>query len=170
MQLSILPVGEVEEDVLRDLSHKLEGGGFQVMFLPRLEVPVTAYNKRRRQYRAPGFLELARGQKGDSVLAITGVDLYDKPLNFVFGQAEMGGKAAVVSLHRLRSPDRDLFLQRALKEVVHELGHTNGLEHCPDKGCVMHFSNTLEDTDLKGPGFCSNCGSRLPDAPHWQTF
>jgi archaemetzincin len=79
----------------------------------------------------------------------------------------MGGKAAVISLHRLRSPDRSLFSLRILKEALHELGHNRGLRHCSDDGCVMHFSNTLADTDRKGPGFCPDCDARLDGAALW---
>ncbi|MGH7273362.1 MAG: hypothetical protein ACREIQ_02735, partial [Nitrospiria bacterium] len=54
-------------------------------------------------------------------------------------------------------PDEALFYQRALKETVHGLGHTYGLRHCPDPACVMHFSNSLEDTDQKAWSFCPKC-------------
>jgi archaemetzincin len=43
---------------------------------------------------------------------------------------------------------------------VHELGHVFGLEHCPDPECVMHFSNSLLDTDRKSTSFCSQCRAR----------
>nr|WP_243666411.1 matrixin family metalloprotease [Vulcanisaeta sp. JCM 16159] len=48
-----------------------------------------------------------------------------------------------------------------LKEVLHELGHSFGLDHCADPRCVMYFSNTIEDTDRKGPGYCQRCMARL---------
>jgi predicted Zn-dependent protease len=54
-------------------------------------------------------------------------------------------------------PDRDLFLLRAVKEAIHETGHTCGLGHCTDPRCIMHFSNSLRDTDVKEPGFCIAC-------------
>jgi Peptidase family M54 len=69
-------------------------------------------------------------------------------LNFVFGIAQSRGRAAVISLCRLGlGADPPLRRERVLKEAVHELGHTLGLNHCPDAKCVMHFSNSLADTD-----------------------
>ncbi|MFQ5837652.1 MAG: archaemetzincin family Zn-dependent metalloprotease [Thermoplasmata archaeon] len=167
MKVSILPVGEVEEDILQKLSERLSDGGLDVSLLPAEKIPQEAYHRRRKQYRAPAFLKLARKSDGEHVLAVTNVDLYAEPLNFVFGQAEMRGKAAVISLFRLRSRDKDLFLLRALKEILHELGHNRGLKHCPDRRCVMHFSNNLRDTDRKGPGLCLDCGERFQGGPFW---
>ncbi len=167
MRVHILPIGNAEEDVLQELSEELRSGGLEVRLLPALELPPDALNRRRGQYRVSAFLDIARRAAGSHVLAVTDVDLYAERLNFVFGQAEMGGRAAVISLSRLRSADRELFLRRALKESLHELGHNLGLEHCRRVACVMHFSNTLADTDRKGPGFCDDCEARLHDGPLW---
>ena len=66
----------------------------------------------------------------DRVLGITNVDLYVPHLNFVFGEAECPGKAAIISLYRLepefygQSPNTKLFAQHSVKEAVHEIGHT----------------------------------------------
>ncbi|MGC8542816.1 MAG: matrixin family metalloprotease, partial [Vulcanisaeta sp.] len=67
---------------------------------------------------------------------------------------------AIVFTKRLIA-DRDLYHQRLLKEVLHELGHAFGLDHCSDPRCVMYFSNTIEDTDRKGPQYCPRCMARL---------
>jgi archaemetzincin len=37
---------------------------------------------------------------------------------------------------------------------MHEIGHTWGLPHCPDPYCVMHFSSSLNDTDIKEVQYC----------------
>ncbi|MFQ6039016.1 MAG: archemetzincin, partial [Candidatus Aminicenantales bacterium] len=57
--------------------------------------------------------------------------------------------------------DRTLFLARCVKEAVHELGHAFGLRHCPNPRCVMHFSNSLLDTDKKTASFCQRCSRIL---------
>ncbi|MFP3310624.1 MAG: pentalenene synthase [Caldivirga sp.] len=95
----------------------------------------------RAQY--PGF---------DRYVAVVNADGYVPGLNFVFGVAE--GDYALVFTARLLG---ELLVTRILKEVIHEVGHTLGLGHCENPSCVMHFSNTLMDTDRKGPGFCPRC-------------
>jgi archaemetzincin len=67
----------------------------------------------------------------------------------------------VVSVARLRDPNPDRFLNRVVKEAVHELGHTWGLGHCDSPTCVMHHSESVEDADAKNEGFCRTCGGRI---------
>ncbi|MBM4401501.1 MAG: hypothetical protein FJ045_06085, partial [Crenarchaeota archaeon] len=93
--------------------------------------------------------------------------LYASGLNFIFGQADTITGVALISLYRLRQefyglPSNEaLFVDRATKETIHELGHTFGLGHCQNSRCVMHFSNSLADTDWKGVAFCSQCRPKL---------
>ena len=97
------------------------------------------------------------------LLVLCNFDAYSNGLNFVFGQAHMNGNVAAVYLPRLTQEfyglekNENLFLQRVLKEAVHEIGHAFGLGHCPISRCVMHFSNSISDTDAKAKDFCENC-------------
>ncbi len=135
-----------------------------------VRLPPYAYDKTRRQYNSTLLLEyLALINPGGyaKYLGVTEADLYAGRLNFVFGEAVLNGQYAVVSLHRLRPefygnpPDRRLFEARVLKEAVHELGHTFGLTHCENPECVMHFSNSIIDTDVKKSQPCLNCQVKL---------
>jgi len=99
--------------------------------------------------------------KSDLVFAFMSEDLFVPGMNFVFGLASAKGRCAVVSLCRLVADDSSLFRSRVLKETVHELGHLFGLGHCEEPLCVMHFSNSLHDTDVKSTEFCQGCISRL---------
>ena len=85
----------------------------------------------------------------------------------MFGQAHLDGSISAIYLPRLRQefyglkPDNSLFYQRISKEAVHELGHSFGLGHCKNKKCVMHFSNSLSDTDIKTSNLCNVCKGHL---------
>lgn len=99
----------------------------------------------------------------EAILGITPYDIYSDNLNFVFGIATPVGRAAVVSYARLKTPDRELFLSRVRKEVTHEMGHVFGLKHCTIPGCVMNFSNSLYEVDLKSENFCPKCERKLKE-------
>ncbi|NVM56192.1 MAG: archaemetzincin family Zn-dependent metalloprotease [Candidatus Helarchaeota archaeon] len=136
------------------------------------EIPKKSYDTERKQYLAPLFLHAIRNfadeNKYDKILGITSLDLFVSQLNFVFGMAELGSqaKAAVISLHHLypeffgQLPNRTLFLKRVVKEGLHEIGHTFGLEHCHNQ-CIMIFSNSILDTDNKPAMFCEDCRNKL---------
>src|SRR5919107_5810553 len=101
------------------------------------------------------------------ILGICNFDAYSSGLNFVFGQASLTGGVAAIYLPRLRqefygiSADISIFIERVLKEATHEVGHAFGLNHCPKQSCVMHFSNSLVDTDRKTKDFCNICINKL---------
>lgn len=127
-------------------------------------IPDTVYNPRRHQYSAEMTVQfLTRERKPEKVLAVADFDLYVPSLNFVFGLAGMFTDIAIISLTRLRPEfyglptDRTRFTSRAIKEAVHEIGHLYGLSHCPNARCVMHFSNSLLDTDKKNEELGDKC-------------
>jgi archaemetzincin len=100
-------------------------------------------------------------------LGICSFDAYSSSLNFVFGQASLNGGVAVMYLPRLKQEfyglgaNRSIFIERVLKEATHEVGHAFGLSHCPKRSCVMHFSNSLADTDRKAKDFCEICAETI---------
>ena len=129
--------------------------------------PSYAFNRGRRQYSAQLINQRLHSTKlldEERTLGVTARDLYIPELSFVFGLADPDAGVAVISLARLdprfygEPPNDQLFQERAIKEALHELGHTFGLSHCPDPLCVMHFSNTIHDTDIKQARFCPHCG------------
>ncbi len=173
-KIMLVPVGPVSADLLSWLAEQIEQVFRQAVVVGgAVPLPIAGYDPRRRQYRGDAFIAALRAildPAVERVLGLTDVDCYAPGLNFIFGQATWGGREAFVALPRLRQSfydlpeDSRLFRQRALTEVVHELGHTWNLSHCPDRRCVMHFSNTLHDTDIKGNEFCSRCWERLKQA------
>lgn len=171
MNLQLLPIGKLDGGLLIELAQAMAD-----MFRVPCEIlssaldPEFAFHGERQQYHSSEIL--ARMQNwvtSDSwrVLGVTAADLYIPILTFVFGEAQIGGPCAVVSLHRLRQefyglpPDRGILLQRLLKEAVHEVGHTVNLTHCDDYRCAMAPSHAVEWIDLKESWLCSACQGRI---------
>ena len=96
-------------------------------------------------------------------IAVTDATLSAPGRPFVFGEAALGGRWAVVSNAFLDSPGtpHDLAAERLLKEAIHELGHLAGLEHCDQTGCVMLLSVDTAGVDEKSTDFCDRCAERL---------
>lgn len=151
MNISLIPVGNIQKELLEPLKDYLESLGFSITIAEPLPLPGKAYDKKRNQYLVRPFIELAHTLKGYNLL-ITDVDLYTPGLNFIFGYGP--GPNAIISIARLKG---NLLKERMIKEAVHELGHVFLLTHCDDLRCVMHFSNTLADTDYKNKEFCVKC-------------
>ncbi len=123
-----------------------------------------AYNPVRGQYLGDALLRALEDVEEPGwtrIIGVTSRDLYAPGLNFVFGQARYPGRVAVVSTARLRHPEDAVFVRRLSTEILHELGHTVGLGHCPDPTCVMSFSNHVGEVDEKGPWFCPSCSETL---------
>lgn len=175
MIIEIITIGEVERPLLEDLARELTKTYAPLvescLIGASLQMPPAAYNARRSQYDADLILDrvLHRITGENRVLALLTADLYTSShnLNFIFGQAQYPGRVALVSLCRLdptfygAQPNRKLFLRRATKEAIHELGHTFGLGHCANQSCVMSFSNSILDVDEKKPTFCKTCRRKL---------
>ena len=166
-RILIIPMGSADPTILNAISASLEKN-FHCMVETgaELHIPLTSYDSKRKQYRSTAMLETLRGmiqRDEDRVLGVIDADLFVPGLNFVFGEADASAGVAVISLTRLRQEfyglrrNARLFQDRAVKESIHELGHTCGLGHCRDPHCIMHFSNSLSDTDEKGPEFCARC-------------
>jgi len=168
----LVPIGDINKKyfpkLCDDLSLKFK---LKCYVKSPLTHPDYAYNPKRKQYLADKFLGNIKKIKIDDsinkIIGITEVDLYARGLNFIFGQAELSSRNCIISVIRLDPRfyrdeyNEKLFYERVLKEAVHELGHTFGLQHCDNRKCVMVFSNSLLDTDYKSSNFCERHQKQL---------
>lgn len=168
--IALVPTGNVDKGVLEALRPPLEQlFNRKVRIGNSIVLPQESWNQHRRQHLASLVLYSLSSfsHSADRVLGVVDADIFEPRLNYVFGVADIAGRRALISLLRLRQEfyglpqDENLFRLRALKEAVHELGHTYGLGHCPKPSCVMHFSNSLPDTDLKSWNFCPICREKV---------
>jgi archaemetzincin len=165
--LQLLPIGNVDGELLKDLRPALS----EILAVPcqilsvRLD-PEFAFHGERQQYHSSEILCEMQSLVPDyswRTLGVAAVDLYIPILTYVFGEAQIGGPCAVLSTHRLRQEfyglptDHGLLLERAIKEAVHEVGHTLNLTHCDEYRCAMASSHAVEWIDLKENFLCPNC-------------
>jgi archaemetzincin len=128
--------------------------------------PSPAYDRGRAQYDCRTLLPLlerAAGTPERRALGVADIDLFSPIFTFVLGEAHLGGRSGIFSLHRLDPrfyglpEDAELLWKRAEREALHETGHLLGLEHCKHPDCVMRFSASAEEVDLKPAEFCPAC-------------
>jgi archaemetzincin len=158
----LVPIGEFPEPLLAELSRRTK-----IPLGPARIDPGVAWNPVRGQHDSTRLLAELKAHYPGGVIGATACDLFIPMLTFVFGEAEMPGRAALFSIHRLREefyglpPNPVLLASRAVRELWHELGHLHGLAHCRDAACVMSAAHSIEQVDTKGDYFCRACLSQL---------
>jgi archaemetzincin len=165
--ITVVPLGRMGPDVVRVVSDSLQG----TLRLPinlgqPVPLPQTAFMESRNQYNSMSvikYLAEEHSSGGLKVLGITNKDLCTPILTYVFGEAYMGGEAAVVSCYRLyrgqsgEPVSTNHFLDRLVKVALHEVGHTFNVPHCHTGRCVMRASNNLKELDEKLNYLCNYC-------------
>lgn len=164
-------MGVIPDTMLRKLQdHLRDYLSLPVRISRNMPVPEGSFERSRNQYNSTRILrEILRETPADAIkiVGIVDKDLCIPILTFVFGEAQLGGVASLVSIARLRqefhglSPDDGILFERLYKEALHELGHNFGLIHCPDRECVMYLSNTVRDVDRKQSIYCESCDAAL---------
>lgn len=168
----ISPLGEFAPDLAEAVSREIR----RVFRLPAVVQPLAvrigaAYDPERNQYHSTPLLEqvaAAAPAPAIKVLAVVAVDLFIPILTHVYGEAQLGGRACIVSSFRLNAgpgaahpPEK--CAGRIVKESIHELGHTFGLRHCRDERCIMHYCRSEADVDRKSDQLCRYCRIILDD-------
>jgi len=165
--IDIVPIGEIAEPLLLLLKQSL----FQIFKtqtrIRRQKFDLSSvYDSTRNQYHSSGLLlQLIHDAPREAlkIIGVTELDLFIPIFTFLFGEAQLNGKGALVSTHRLHNPfygipeNKELLKNRLLKEGIHELGHTFGLIHCFNLRCVMNTSTYVEEIDQKSANFCRSC-------------
>lgn len=170
-RIYIIPLGNVDKKITEKIKEAIPPAleiTAKVEVSAEKELPGTAYDASRKQYDADKVMrdilkKFVLDIRIESALILTDADIYSKEADFVFGSSDERKKIAIVSLARLKNEfyglqsDNRLLASRAVKESVHEIGHSWGLSHCKNKRCVMYLSDRIEDIDKKSDSFCPAC-------------
>ncbi len=99
----------------------------------------------------------------NKILALTTFPLISRNPYFDFYEKFLGYhetitnlRIMVLSTEPFYSEDTEKFRMRLFKGILHEIGHSFGLEHCSNE-CVMNPPKNLEEWDIRPPTYCDRC-------------
>lgn len=159
----IQPFKDINQDTVVKIAEEIKNIYPNVKVLNAIDFPANTYYKERNRYRADSIIKFLNNKtkEGFVVIGLTSKDISatrGKIKDFgIMGLGYRPGKACVASNFRLSKENRD---EQFYKIAIHELGHTQGLPHCPEKMCFMRDAEgknpTNEETD-----FCKKCKTFL---------
>ena len=168
----ISPVGDLSAELIEAITGEIQRVfGFSTAIDCVLQDLSFALDQNRHQHHSTMILEQLAANtppRAIRVVAIAQVDLFIPILTHVYGEAQLGGTACIVSTFRLNEGRSGMnisrkYIDRIVKETIHELGHTFNLRHCPEDTCIMHYCRNEEDVDRKSDQLCRYCKVMLED-------
>ena len=165
----IQPFEDVKPKQLAEISENIRKIYPKIKILEPIDFPKNAYYQPRNRYRADSIIKYLRTKTPNNcvTLALTNKDISvtkGKVADFgVMGLGYRPGKACVASSFRLNTKNKN---EQFYKIAIHELGHTQGLKHCPDKTCFMRDAEGKNPTNEE-KDFCQNC-KKVLRSKHWK--
>lgn len=124
-----------------------------------ISLPSTAFNKNKTRYRADSLIAFLNKQATTNqvIIGLTAKDISTTKDAIedwgVMGLGYCPGQACIASLYRLTKGQKNMQL---FKVAIHELGHTQGLPHCPVTTCFMRDAEGKNPTNQEIE-FCASC-------------
>lgn len=161
--IDIQPFSDVRDEQVNDVVREIKKLYPKVELLKAIPIPSQAYYKPRKRYRADSLVNYLnrRHLPGHVTMALTTKDIsWTKGTIKDYGIMGLGlcpGNACVASTFRLSKINTS---DQLYKIAIHELGHTQGLKHCPEKTCYMRDAEGKNHTNELS-GFCGSCRQHL---------
>ena len=165
----IQPFEDVKPKQLAEISENIRKIYPKIKILEPIDFPKNAFYQPRNRYRADSIIKYLRTKTPNNcvTLALTNKDISvtkGKVADFgVMGLGYRPGNACVASTFRLNTENKS---EQFYKVAIHELGHTQGLKHCPDKTCFMRDAEGKNPTNEE-KDFCQNC-KKVLRSKHWK--
>jgi archaemetzincin len=165
----IQPFSDISAEMTSYIFSELKKICSPVILKDPIPLPDKAFYADRNRYRADTLLNYLESHSPEDhvTIGLTSKDISCTVENYpdwgIIGYGYCPGGACVVSTYRLskRNTSEQLF-----KAAIHELGHTQGLGHCPDETCFMRDAEGKNTTDEE-IDFCPQCTAFL-QGKGWQ--
>ena len=161
--IDILPYDDVPPGLLYYTYSNLIKICSHVRILQSRPLPTSAFYTPRNRYRADSLIRqlAAITPPGHTTLALTSRDISAAKGDVadwgIMGLGYCPGEACIASTFRLNKSN---LKEQLFKVAIHELGHTQGLDHCPVRSCFMRDAEGKNPTDEEVE-FCPTCRKAL---------
>lgn len=156
----IQPYDGLQDEMIDYIVSELKKTHTNVKLLPSVSLPRRAYYKPRNRYKADTLIKLQseKALAGHVIVGLTHKDISSDngseiPDWGIMGLGYQPGNACVASIFRVSKTNTK---EQYFKVVIHEIGHTQGLSHCPNKTCIMTDAEGKNNTNYE-KGFCKVC-------------
>lgn len=161
--IELQPFSDISKQEVTYVFNELKKVHPFIVLKQSIELPRSAFYSKRNRYRADTLIHYLskRTLNNHVIIGLTTKDISTTKGNVydwgVMGLSFCPGNACIASDFRLSNKDR---YNQLFKVTIHELGHTQGLYHCPVGTCFMQSAKGKNSTS-KEIGFCTKCKSFL---------
>jgi archaemetzincin len=159
----VQPFKDLKPESVKFITTEIKKVYPNVKVLDPIDLPKNAYYNERKRYKADSIIKFLseKTKEGFITIGLTSKDISTtkgKIKDFgIMGLGYRPGKSCVASNFRLNKEQLD---EQLFKIAIHELGHTQGLKHCPEKTCFMRNAEGKNPTDEE-TDFCPKCKTFL---------
>ncbi|MBD3582414.1 matrixin family metalloprotease [Flavobacterium selenitireducens] len=161
--ICLQPFPDFSHNDTRKVQFQIQKVYKNVRILPPIDFPKNSLNAAGTRHRADSLIHFLdrRTLKHQLTIGLTNKDISTTKGKFknwgVMGLGFCPGKSCIASTYRLDKKNR---AEQLFKVAIHELGHTEGLPHCPEKSCFMRDAEGKNRKDEE-KAFCPNCKRKL---------
>lgn len=163
--IAIQPFVDIPKENVDYVGYYLKKMYANVVINAPIEFPKNSLNQAKTRHRADSLIRFlsAQTKPGYLTIGLTTRDISttkNTPDWGIMGLGFCPGKSCIASSFRLRGKNK---MEKLFKVAIHELGHTQGLPHCPVSDCLMHDAEGKDRLDQEKE-FCKKCKPVLINA------
>lgn len=130
-----------------------------VVTAPAIKPPNNSLNLNKTRHRADTLIKFlgSKTEANKTSIGVTNLSISKTKGNIadygIFGLSFCPGNACVISSFSIKGKNK---IEKFYKVVLHEIAHTQGLQHCAKKNCFMRDAKGRDHLNEE-VGFCKSC-------------